>query len=266
MRERTLAFFAIQAGAQVILETGDDNAPLDGFWSSRQQNISCSMVTEAGWVNAYRYFTEALIWPRGLPLDALKLPPPSRDSVAAMVKACSVQQGLANGDPDVDAIYRLVLPLPFEFREAEPLGLGRGSWCPFNSQNTTFFPEAYPLLYVPYHCSFRMTDIWRSFVALAIMHVNDWGLMFHGETVFQDRNEHSLMRDFADEVSGYLNNRRIAEELSTLKLLAGEAEIASNMRLCYQRLIELELVGSAELDLLDAWFSDLIQVRSAAQG
>src|SRR5438270_335676 len=75
---------------------------------------------------------------------------------------CPIQQGLADENPDVDAIYRLAFPLPLTFRTDRRIALGGSAWCPFNSQNTTWTREAFPLLYLPSYCSFRMTDIWRS--------------------------------------------------------------------------------------------------------
>ena len=92
----------------------------------------------------------------------------------AQTVACPIQQGLADGNPDVDAIFRLVLPLPMNFGRKPPIALCRGAWCPFNSQNTSWWPAAYPLLYLPAYCSFRMTDIWRSFVAQRICWENGW--------------------------------------------------------------------------------------------
>ena len=38
----------------------------------------------------------------------------------------------------------------------------------------------------------------------------------HGADVVQDRNVHNLMKNFEDEVSGYLRNREIAEWLGAL--------------------------------------------------
>ena len=61
-----------------------------------------------------------------------------------------------------------------------------------------------------------MTDIWRSFVAQRIAWANNWSILFHEPTVWQERNDHSLMRDFKDEVPGYLHNRRIGEVLDRL--------------------------------------------------
>src|SRR5579872_5535151 len=138
-------------------------------------------------VNIYRHFTNDIgIWPRGLPLDALQ----ETGSIGPLLapRTCPIQQYLADNDPDVDAIYRLTRQTPLYFdREAEPVVLASETWTPFNSQNTLFYRDAFPLLYLPCHVSFRMTDIWRSFVALAALHRHGLGLAFHPPTVEQLR-------------------------------------------------------------------------------
>lgn len=246
---------AISAGATIIIETDDDNLPLPAFWQPRQLHLTGTLVHDAGWLNVYRYFTPSLIWPRGLPLDAVHGSLPG--AAADITVACPIQQALADGDPDVDAIYRLLMPLPIVFEDRAPVLLAGGTWCPFNSQNTTWWRQAFPLLYLPSYCSFRMTDIWRSFVAQRIAAVNGWGIAFNKSTVFQERNEHNLMRDFEDEVPGYVANRAIMTRLEALDLSKGEADIPENMRTCYGALIEMGIVGSEEATLLDAWLSDL---------
>jgi hypothetical protein len=170
---------------------------------------------------------------------------------------CPIQQGLADGNPDVDAIYRMVFPLPLQFDRIGALALSSGSWCPFNSQNTTWFPEAFALLYLPAFCSYRMTDIWRSFVAQRIAWENDWSILFHNATVQQQRNDHDLMRDFADEVPGYLHNRRIAEVLGSLTLRRGPLAIPENLLRCYEALMRMDLVGKEEIALVEAWNDDI---------
>jgi hypothetical protein len=107
---------------------------------------------------------------------------------------------LADHSPDVDAVWRLVLDRPFCFDKGESLYLAPGTWCPFNSQSTWWWPEAYPLLYLPSFCTFRMTDIWRSFVAQRCLWAVGQGVAFHASEVAQARNQHNLMRDFEDEV------------------------------------------------------------------
>jgi STELLO glycosyltransferases len=248
---------AIRHGAHVIIETDDDNWPADDFFAPRRRQVSARGLRDTGWVNLYRYFSDATIWPRGLPLDAIHGALPPYELLELDERDCPIQQGLADENPDVDAVYRLVLPLPQRFRRDRAIAIGRGTWCPFNSQNTAWWPDAFPLLYLPAFCSFRMTDIWRSLVAARIAAENGWWILFHEATVRQERNEHNLMKDFADEVPGYLHNRQIGSVLQSLSLRSGLEHVGDNLRRCYAALIELGVIGSEELALVDAWLSDL---------
>jgi len=256
---------AIRAGASLILETDDDNLPQPSFWGARTMEAAAPVLRSAGWVNVYRYFTDALIWPRGLPLDAINGPLPRLGPSVDAVD-CLIQQGLADGNPDVDAIYRLTLPLPQNFRRDLRVALGSGSWCPFNSQNTCWWPKSYPLLYLPAHCSFRVTDIWRSFIAQRIAWVNDWKILFREPDVLQERNPHDLMRDFQDEIPGYLQNRAICDTLEQLELQSGDDHAAENLRTCYAALVRGGWIKEDELDLLDAWIEDLRSVLPSSVG
>ncbi len=251
---------AIKGGAEQIIETDDDNIPLDSFWTPARRDATAGLVTGQTWSNVYRHFTAELIWPRGLPLPAVRAPEPAFDTLQTVTRDCPIQQGLADGDPDVDAIYRLILPLPIHFAPGRSVILDRGVWCPFNSQNTIFFRDAFPLLYLPFHCSWRVTDIWRSLIAQRIGWENGWSLAFHSPTVFQDRNEHDLMRDFAEEVPGYLNNERIRIALESLSLPSGTAAVPDALLRCYELLVGMELVHRDELALVRAWLADLNDV------
>lgn len=248
---------AIRDGASLIVETDDDNLPRPEFWRVRSRVMEVPQVSGQGWVNVYRYFTDQNIWPRGLPLQFARAATRPFETCPIRELDCPIQQSLADDNPDVDAIYRLILPLPVQFRRDRALALGPGAWCPFNSQNTAFWPDAYPLLYLPAHCSFRMTDIWRSFIAQRICWENNWSVLFHGPTVIQQRNYHDLMRDFRDELPGYLQNAHIREILESLSLRAGQQQIGENMRKCYQALVCASIIPEAELELLDAWIQDL---------
>jgi len=253
---------AIAAGSSVIIETDDDNLPYDQFWSQRQRKQNVATVENGGWVNAYKYFTDEPIWPRGLPLEVIQNPIPDFESLAVEAVDCPIQQGLANENPDVDAVYRLVGKLPQNFRDDRRVAISKGSWCPFNSQNTSWWSEAFGLLYLPSHCSFRMTDIWRSFVAQRIAWVNGWSVLFSEASVWQERNEHNLMRDFEDEIPGYLNNSKICLALERLNLKSGVEKIGDNLKTCYEKLVEMSIVGGEELPLIDAWNSDLKKIRN----
>jgi hypothetical protein len=62
---------AIGEGADIIIETDDDNMPRAEFYQPLGRMVSCPSLEEVGWVNVYRYYSDLLIWPRGLPLDAV---------------------------------------------------------------------------------------------------------------------------------------------------------------------------------------------------
>jgi len=247
---------AMRAGAPLIVETDDDNFPRPEFWAARERLVKAPCVESAGWVNVYRYFTDTPIWPRGFPLDAIQNTVAEFSSLPVKRADSPIQQGIADENPDVDAIYRLILPLPQKFRTDRRVLLGSGSWCPFNSQNTSWWPDAYPLLYLPAHCSFRMTDIWRSFIAQKLAWLNGWSVLFHGPTVRQERNDHDLMRDFAEEMPGYLHNRAICVALDEAELEPGADCIQNNLRKCYRKLVAGGWVSEHELALLDAWLED----------
>jgi hypothetical protein len=253
---------AISQGASCIYETDDDNAPLPS-WQPRRELVTARAIKERGWVNVYRYFSEERIWPRGFSLDAVaqsfNYPPAAANE--STVRA-PIQQGLANNSPDVDAIWRLVLDRPFDFHTGPSIALPHGAWCPFNSQSTWWFPIAYPLMYLPSYCSFRMTDIWRSFVAQRCLWELECGIVFHAPEVIQERNAHNLMRDFTDELPGYQRNRELAERLEGLSLAPGVDAVVNNLNTCYEALVMAEFFPAEELELLTAWTKDLTQTKS----
>jgi hypothetical protein len=109
-----------------------------------------------------------------------------------------------------------------------------------------------------------MTDIWRSFVAQRITAANGWHVLFHEPTVLQERNQHDLMRDFADEVPGYLHNEAIRVTLEATTIMPGVDAIPENMRRCYTALVGLGVIAAPELPLLNVWLADLAVARKDA--
>lgn len=228
-----------------------------------QRRLQVPVVRQAGWINVYRYFSQKQIWPRGFPLELVRQSDPLPTPPLMQVD-CPIQQGLADDNPDVDAVYRLIMPLPQKFRTNFQIALSPGAWCPVNSQNTTWWSDAFPLLYLPACCSFRMTDIWRGFVAQRIAWANGWVVLFHEPTVWQERNEHDLLRDFQDEVPGYLNNARIATALNALPITPGKDRLGENLLRCYEKLVQMTLVDAQELELLADWLNDVKAATAAS--
>jgi len=241
----------------IIVETDDDNMPNENFWESRRRFINTKLVSHSGWVNVYKYFTDKFIWPRGLPLQYIKNPLPILEAFHSKDIDSPIQQGLADDNPDVDAIYRLTHELPVHFDEGIIISLQPNAWCPFNSQNTTWWRSAFPLMYLPAFCSFRMTDIWRSLIAQRISWEYGWSVSFHSSTVWQDRNEHDLMSDFQDEIPGFLHNNAIKDMLLSLSLSSSYSDIGANLLTCYQMMVGEGFIEQCEIELVKAWLHDI---------
>jgi hypothetical protein len=249
---------AIRKGATVIYETDDDNAPLP-VWELRTKEVSCIESPKTKWFNVYRVYSDELIWPRGYPLDRIKEEQIDWNmGVSGLtMKSAPIQQGLANLSPDVDSIWRLVLDKEIIFKDGASIFLPPGTWCPFNSQSTWWWSEAFHLMYLPSFCSFRMTDIWRSFIAQRCLWAVGKGIVFHSAEVEQDRNQHNLLHDFRDEIPGFLNNDKIVDLLSNVDLPGDEESQFIAIRLCYEALVKEDIFPEKELQLLDAWISDI---------
>jgi hypothetical protein len=132
---------AIAQSATEIHETDDDNVPYAEFWGRLPESFTVDAIAadpSCAWYNVYSRFTETRIWPRGYPLQYLQSASlHDRKSHSRLTRGLIVQ-GLANGNPDVDAVFRLTQELPVNFQVQQPVMLDEGVWCPFNSQNTTF--------------------------------------------------------------------------------------------------------------------------------
>jgi hypothetical protein len=250
---------AFAAGASAIFETDDDNAP-NTHWSPKTLQTTARPLAHTGWANVYRCFTDANIWPRGFPLRH------ARDRTTYLLQPARrvespIQQLLTNHAPDVDAAWRLTVGAePFSFAsESAAVLLNPGAWCPFNSQSTWWFRPAFPLMYLPSTCTFRMTDIWRSLVAQRCLWELNQGVTFHPPEVDQERNAHDLMRDFEDEVPGYLLNERIAAVLAGTKLTGA---MTDDLVRCYEALVAGQILRPEELTLVRAWVADCNRVSA----
>ena len=253
-RKMTAYIYSAKNGADMIVDTDDDNIPLSG-WSFPVFNGRFQTTPDdLGFINIYRSFTKQNIWPRGLPLKfvAAKREPVKTAGLPARI---GVWQGLADEDPDVDAIYRLTINKPCYFSKHAPIVLGKGTLSPFNSQNTMFRKELFPLLYLPAHVTFRFTDILRGLVAQPIMWAAGYRLGFTDATVIQKRNPHDYMKDFASEIPCYLN----CEEAVNIAMDAVKKtrSVPDNLYSVYRALGKNNIVEERELRLLELWLKDI---------
>ena len=233
--------YAMSRGAHVIAETDDDNIPSTD-WALPDFHGEFEVADGGGFVNVYRLFTDALVWPRGFPLKRIHGTQTAPVVASRRNVDIGIWQFLADDEPDVDAVFRLVFGTRVSFAERPPVVLDAGTACPFNSQNTIFARRTFPLLYLPAFVTFRFTDILRGLVAQPVLWAAGLRLAFGGPTVRQERNAHDALRDFEDEIPMYLQTESV-----------------------FRRLEELGVVEEQELALLDAWLVDVARVTGDAR-
>ncbi|KAF9178582.1 hypothetical protein BGZ51_005257 [Haplosporangium sp. Z 767] len=264
--------WAIQQGATTIFDTDDDNLP-------NSKDIAFESPTESvityrpgnslkRSVNVYSHFGRPDIWPRGFPLSEIdirqptlylpsynSLPEPERKLVAPPVL---IQQGLADLDPDVDAIFRLTQGQELKkakfCKKSPAVQLSPGSFCPFNSQNTLFGHDAFWGLLLP----ITVCDIWRGYWVQRILWDVNGSLSFTKPTVDQIRNAHDYHADYEDELQIYSDTSRLIDFL---------ANWSSRSRKVETRIVDLmkamakeNFIGAADVDLAKRWVKDLQRV------
>ena len=241
-------------GSSIFAETDDDNIPRkDWYEQIRNFDMSKMISSKDDWVNIYKYFTESHVWPRGFPLEKIQDSDQSKVN-NVFSQNIGVLQGMADVDPYVDAIYRLVIGKNITFKE-DRLFLDKGVYSPFNSQNTSWLKELITLAYLPCLVTFRYTDILRSMVAQRIMWEHGFNVGFTGPTVYQDRNEHDLMKDFYDEVPMYSNQLKLTGILNNINFTS--KSLKDNIFHTYQVLEEKGIVPMGETAILNEFLSEL---------
>jgi len=243
---------AIKGGADVIIDTDDDNIPY-GDWGFPDFNGVFDIVYGQynEFVNAYSYFTDQFIWPRGYPLHLINEKKNIQEGSGVI--NVGVWQGLADREPDVDAVYRMLINKECYFKKRKPIVLGN-SVCPFNSQNTAFRKDVFPLLYIPTTVSMRFSDILRGLVAQPIMRLHGYHLGFTRATVYQDRNKHNIKKDFNEELFMYKHSEEICNLVHDV--IYDDFSIEENLMSAYLQLKKSGITGD-ETKTLTEWLKSL---------
>ncbi len=200
---------AYDMGAEIVALVDDDNIPYEQ-WG---QNLMVGREVE---VNHYDTDLPAFdpvgatnmphLWHRGYPLQLLS----QRDyrTVSRKTMNADAQADFWNGDPDIDAICRMEYAPKCNFDpECFPLASNRTS--PFNSQNTFLSRSVLKHYFLFPHIG-RMDDIWASYYVQA----KGCRVVYGRPSVFQERNDHDLVRDMREEYFGYENNLGLICDLS----------------------------------------------------
>ena len=247
--------YAMREGAEIIAESDDDNIPYKG-WGDVQMGVQgVTVYSGATLFNIYRLFKDGY-WPRGYPLQDINAD--QAVEVAEGERNIGVWQFLADLNPDVDAISRMTKPEKPDYWGGIPRSaLDKNTYCPFNSQNTFWSKDCFPLMYLPQTVTMRFCDILRGYVAQRILWEKDLFLGFGEATVYQVRNDHDLFKDFIDELPVYMYVGEVVEILESMTLSGSFPEMLFQV---YKELSMHGIVESSELIALNAWNEDVKEV------
>lgn len=248
---------SIKDNSDIIIESDDDNYPKNNFFKNLKLKKKVNEINNLGWINIYKAFSvkKDEIWPRGLPLDRIKINPKLK--FKKVKKKFYLQQGVCDGNPDVDAIYRIInKKIKIKFKNNLSISLGK-SLSPINSQNTIWFKKIFPLMYLPVTCTMRATDIWRGLITSNILLNDNLPILFFGTTMKQVRNIHNLINDLKQEMPLYQNMSYAYEILKNLKLKKSPKFYLENLFKSYTILIDKKIFEKKELYYLKTWIKDI---------
>ena len=253
---------SMKTNKDFIIETDDDNAPKKNYFKEIKLSHNTDEIKNNTWVNIYDLFLKNKkykIWPRGIPLDEI-FKNRIKIKKSKSLKNFYLQQGVAENNPDVDAIFRLIYEkIDVKFKNYK-VSLGRAK-STLNSQNTIWHKSIFELMYLPSTCTMRCTDIWRSIIASNILKKNDLGILIYGTTMYQKRNYHNLMNDFNLELPMYLNSKKFNEILENIKIKKGLSFFSQNLLHIYKILIEKGFFHKRELLYLKSWLKDCNNIK-----
>jgi hypothetical protein len=201
--------FAKNLGAEIVALVDDDNIPYKHWGqnifigkeiNAKEYNIS-SEVFDPISVTQYKN-----LWHRGFPIDQLD----NRKIISTKIKKIrvDVQVEFWNGDPDIDAICRMIHKPKCLFNKKDfPFYSKKIS--PFNSQNSILDSRLLPDYFL-FPDQDRMHDIWASYY---LQYKKKTNVVYFAPSVFQKRNKHNLITDLKNELIGLKYNSRILESI-----------------------------------------------------
>ena len=244
--------YAFKENYDIVHDTDDDNYHMRDSLDLKTHS-DYTVTSSNHYANIYKLFSASKVWPRGLPLRYMD----TFFTTENNSYKCPVVQGLVNGDPDVDAIFRISNSIAdtkfdtFEIINDKTYALAPFTFCPFNSQNTYWLQKDwFHLMYLPNTVSMRFTDILRSYIVEHQLWQNNLSVKFTQPTAIQTRNPHNLAQDLMEEIEVFQYIEIIAEWLLNNKN-ASVVEI-------YKHLLSQNIIKLNDLQTLKAWYKIFI--------
>lgn len=220
-------------GADIMVSVDDDNLPGER-WLYEHTQVALGPAEHANLVGCdsgfwnvceLLKFQPKAVCPHGYPVRPRGYPYRKGCEHAVLGRPCepatcdvAINAGLWLGDPDVDAIARLVVA-PHAVKLFASVVLEPDTWAPVNSQNTAVRREVIPAYY--FFRSGRFGDIYQGYLAQACAKAMGHAVRFGTPVVRHERNDHDLLRDLELELPDILILDDWLDWLTSLKPAGG---------------------------------------------
>jgi hypothetical protein len=206
---------AYRQGADIIAIIDDDNIPYEGWGEDlmvdKPTEVNLFDINDIAFdpIGALNEHKE--LWHRGFPMERVPFRDYSNKSKASITP--KVQAVFWNGEPDVDAVCRMIYN-PFCDFSADQFPISGNKPAPFNSQNTIISRSVVRDYFLFPHIG-RMDDIWAAY------YIQSKGnkVVFSKPGVLSDRSlgtagRYSMVEDMKREYIGMENNMELLADLA----------------------------------------------------
>jgi hypothetical protein len=208
---RNIGFLeAYKLGADIVASIDDDNIPYEDWGKDLivGKDIEVGLYNcDVGILDPMQLTNHPELWHRGYPIDRLY----ERKKVnylEKVIRKVLFQVSLWKGDPDVDALCRLMYK-PTDLQLTVREKFSSNNFIPFNSQNT-FIDRSALSSYMVLPYVGRSDDIWGGYIAQHLLNTRP---VFTHPTVYQKRNDQSIYKNLDDELFGYMWTNKFVENI-----------------------------------------------------
>lgn len=224
-RRNTALLAAIEKEPDYILIIDDDNIPDEDYFEVWHKVLTTPVGQvcvshgsgTAPWHNYLRTSDAPFeIYPRGYPIPFRCNDDTRIEKVLEPIpnSQIGIYQGISLGDPDIDAITRIVYPGKIHSIVEKNYCL-QNVWSPYNTQNTMFTKKLFPLAFV-WPCCGRYDDIYSSFSWQKLLFNNDMYAYVGDAVNHQDRGDRNLLKDMHNEMKGYFHSHYVWEAINQI--------------------------------------------------
>lgn len=270
--------YAIAHGAKVIWDFDDDNVIKSaellhrlareghGVYAAPLPSGPSTLSHELQVYNPYVQLgaSTSPVWPRGFPYPLLKhhstWDAPLRYHTVDSSRV-GVIQSAANHDPDMDAFYRLALPIPIYFKPADrttTMLLPHKTFTPLNAQACLFRSSAFWMLFLPMSVHGRVCDIWRGYLGQRLLWETGQLVAYSPPIVTQFRNSHEYLEDLQAELPLYLQSTTLLHFLNRWKPTS--ATLPGQIEELFVQLYERQYLLIDDVYAVQEWLFALVQL------